>query len=146
LPGNLLGSTSPAEVDVSFADALSGHSASPPAATAVLERPTQGDESSLKVESLKTLFELAPRAAMGEDYLLLSAYFLDHFKSQPAASMRDMNAELIRSGLTPINHAVIEAAVSKGLLELLPDTTGNALVTEYRLTPDGFSALEGLLA
>lgn len=100
----------------------------------------------IEAESLKELFSYAPKASMGEDYLLLSAYFLDRFRGQPAASLREINAELLRSGLTPINHALIEVAVSKGLMELLPDTTGNAFATEYRLTSEGVETLQGLLS
>ena len=124
------------------------------AMTAVMDPPVVPDMANLthprldqiEVESLKELFSYAPKASMGEDYLLLSAYFLDRFRGQPAASLREINAELLRSGLTPINHALIEVAVSKGLMELLPDTTGNAFATEYRLTSEGIEMLQGLLS
>lgn len=119
-------------------------------ATAVLDRPIENNAlprvsfDSLEVDSLKELFGYAQKATMGEDYLLLSTYFLDRFRGQGAVSLREINAELVRSGMTPINHAILETAVSKSFMALVPDTTGSAFATEYRLTDDGLRTLKNL--
>ncbi|MBY0405139.1 MAG: hypothetical protein K2X66_14660, partial [Cyanobacteria bacterium] len=52
-------------------------------------------------------------------------------------SLKQINSLLIKSNLTPVNHSVVENALAKGFIEMVPDLTGMAEVTEYILTVDG---------
>jgi hypothetical protein len=85
------------------------------------------------VESLTDLYERS-RASSPQDFLLLSAYYLTYCEKEERFSLKRLNSLIVKSGLTPVNHSVIESALEQGLLELVPDMTGTAEVTEYRLT------------
>lgn len=85
------------------------------------------------------------RAANSEDYLLLSAYYLTHMENQIQFSLKKINLMLVQSGLTPVNHSVLESALGREYLSMVPDLTGLAEVTEYVLTPEGAQAATGLL-
>jgi hypothetical protein len=88
------------------------------------------------VESLTDLYERST-AQTPEDYLMLSAYYLSFCEREPKYSLKKLNALIVKSGLTPVNHSVIEAALEKQLIELMPDMTGTAEVIEYRITASG---------
>ncbi len=93
----------------------------------------------MQIESFQEFCDLAPKAKEGPDYLILAAYFLTQFKQVEKYALKDLNTQLVRSGLTPINHAILESAVEKGLLSLVPDMTGAANAAEYTITADGQS-------
>jgi hypothetical protein len=95
--------------------------------------------NSLQVETLADLYEMAPGASPGLDYLLLSAYYLSSFKQMERYALKNLNSQLLVAGLTPVNHGTVETAVSKGFIELIPDTVGTAPAAEYALTETGIN-------
>lgn len=103
------------------------------------------DDEVIEIETFAELCELAPNAKTTQDFLVLAAYFLSNFKYAEKYSLKDMNAELVRSGLTPVNHGILESSVAEGLIELIPDMTGTAKVAEYALTDDGQAHAESLI-
>ncbi len=100
-----------------------------------------------KAETPTSLSELCDRSSAGssEDYLLLSAYFLTRFESQEKFSLKKVNSILVKSGLTPVNHSVLETTLGRGYLSMVPDMTGTAEVSEYTLTEEGQDAANRLL-
>jgi hypothetical protein len=94
--------------------------------------------------SLGDLYERAGTANVF-DSLLLAALHLTHSEQQEAFSLKRLNSALVKAGLTPVNHSVLEAALSAGVLAMVPDLTGMADVSEYRLTPEGLQSASGLL-
>jgi hypothetical protein len=99
----------------------------------------------LYIETLLELCELAPNTTSGQDYLILSAYFLSYYKRTDKYALKDLNAQLLRSGLTPVNHSILESAISGNLVKLVPDLTGTAHAAEYCLTPEGFDYAKKLI-
>lgn len=97
------------------------------------------------IESLHELCEMAPNATSGADFLMLAAYFLTQYKSSEKYSLKDLNAQLVRSGLTPVNHGILEAVVAQGHIELVPDMTGTAQAAEYTLTSSGLAYAGSLI-
>lgn len=97
------------------------------------------------IETLQELCEMASNAQSAEDFLLLTGYFLHQYKATPRFSLKALNTELVRTGLTPINHAILENTVTIQLLSMVPDLTGDAQTTEYELTPDGTAYVQELL-
>jgi hypothetical protein len=103
-----------------------------------------GDPDLAYITSLADLCDRS-NASNSEDYLLLSAYYLTRVERQEAFSLKKVNSVLVKSGLTPINHSVLEAVLSRGHLVMVPDLTGTAEVSEYSITPDGQQAAMQLL-
>lgn len=97
------------------------------------------------IETLRDLGQLAQKATPGTDYLMLTAFYLVQLKQAEKFSLKEVNTELMRAGFTPVNHAMLETALNKGLLQLLPDMTGTALAAEYQLTEQGQEAVHRLL-
>ncbi|HEY9746065.1 MAG TPA: hypothetical protein V6C99_07595 [Oculatellaceae cyanobacterium] len=95
------------------------------------------------VTSLPDLCDRA-RAESSEDFLLLSAFYLSQFEGEERFSLKRINAMLVRSGLTPVNHSVLEAALRAGTLSMVPDLSGMAEVSEYTLTEEGYQAVRRL--
>lgn len=96
------------------------------------------------IESLADLCERS-RAGTSEDYLLLAAFYLTTFENQDKFSLKRVNSMLVKSGLTPVNHSVLETTLSRGYLSMVPDLTGMAESSEYTLTEDGQSFVSHLL-
>ncbi len=98
-------------------------------------------------DTIDSLSELCDRshASNLEDYLLLSAYYLTYFEGQEKFSLKRINSMLVKSGLTPVNHSVLETMLAQGYLSMVPDLTGTADVSEYILTEDGQSQANSLL-
>jgi len=84
-------------------------------------------------------------AANSEDYLLLSAYYLTRIERQATFSLKKVNSALVKSGLTPVNHSILETVLSRGFLSMVPDLNGTAEVTEYMMTVEGQQAATILL-
>lgn len=91
------------------------------------------------LDLIDSLSELCDRshATSLEDFLLLSAYYLTYFEGQEKFSLKRINSMLVKSGLTPVNHSVLESMLARGYLSMVPDLTGTAEVSEYVLTEDG---------
>jgi len=84
-------------------------------------------------------------ASTPDEILLLSAYYLTRFDSMEKFSLKRLNATIVQSGLSPINHSVLETSLSRGLLQMVPDLTGLAEVSEYAITPQGKQVVESLI-
>ncbi len=97
------------------------------------------------IETFTELAQLAPQITGGVDLLALSAYFLSKVTQTPKFTLKDINAQLLRAGLTPVNHTNLEVSVESGYLELVPDMTGTANAAEYKMTPSGVRHTQGLL-
>lgn len=110
------------------------------------EVPPEPEEELLQrpIDSLADLCERA-HAATSEDYLILSAYFLAFFEAEEKFSLKRVNATLVKSGLTPVNHSVLESAVSSKHLAMVPDLTGTADISEYTLTEQGRQYADSLM-
>ena len=88
------------------------------------------------IDSLADLCDRAT-AATSEDFLVLTAYYLDQFEGVEKFSLKRINSLLVKSGLTPVNFSVLESALSNSVLAMVPDLTGTADVSEYSLTEQG---------
>jgi len=99
------------------------------------------------LSGVTSLADLCDRsnAANSEDYLLLSAYYLSRMERQDTFSLKKVNSVLVKSGLTPVNHSVLETVLTNGYLSMLPDLTGMAEVTEYQISKEGVEAAIALL-
>ena|GEM_PF-3104785 len=75
------------------------------------------------------------------DYLVVAAYYLKEIDLQDRYSLKQINSKVIKFIQKPINHAVIQEAVENNLLEVVPDYTGMADVTEYIITSEGINYL-----
>jgi hypothetical protein len=100
----------------------------------------------MNLDLVNSLADLCDQAQPGssEDYLLLAAYYLSHVESQACFSLKRINANLVKSGLTPVNHSALEAVLSKGYLSMVPDLSGTAEVSEYSMTDDGLAFVNQL--
>jgi hypothetical protein len=107
----------------------------------------QGGFEEPDLSFVTSLADLCDRSNAGnsDDYLLLSAYYLTRVERQEAFSLKKINSVLVKSGLTPINHSVLESVLSRGHLAMVPDLTGTADVSEYAITSDGRDAAIQLL-
>lgn len=79
------------------------------------------------------------------DYLLITAYYLKEHKQLDRYSLKQINSKIINFTKKPIDHAVIQKAVAKNYIEIVPDFTDVAGVTEYRLTDEGENYLLNVL-
>lgn len=95
------------------------------------------------VSSLADLCEQA-NAGSSEDYLLLASYYLNQMEYQESFSLKRINSNLVKSGLTPVNHSTLESVLSQGYLSMVPDLTGMAEVTEYSITSEGLDKINQL--
>lgn len=132
------------ETESTFESAFPSFSATPEEPSTKIE-PYQSLEEELQIETLLELWELAPKAATGTDFLILAAYFLSKYKECEKYALKDLNAQLSRSGLTPVNHSILEEAISRNFLAMIPDLTGTANAAEYTLTQTGFTAAKSLI-
>jgi hypothetical protein len=106
-----------------------------------------GAEELLSLDSVASLSDLCDRsrAESTTDFLLLAAYYMTHYDQQKNFSLKQLNSALVRAGLSPVNHSALESALQQGVLTMVPDLTGTAEVSEYRLSELGTSTAEGLL-
>ncbi len=88
------------------------------------------------VDSLSELCERSS-ANSSDDFLLLSAFFLTEVEGVDKFSLKSVNSLLVKSGLTPVNHSVLENGITQGYLVMVPDLTGMADVSEYAMTDAG---------
>ncbi|WMU93275.1 hypothetical protein EMOOHJMP_00081 [Microcystis phage MaAM05] len=109
------------------------------------QSPVSADRP-MNLDLVNSLADLCDQAQPGssEDYLLLAAYYLSQVESQACFSLKRINANLVKSGLTPVNHSALEAVLSKGYLSMVPDLSGTAEVSEYSMTDDGLAFVNQL--
>lgn len=101
----------------------------------------------LDLNTINSLAELCEqsRASSPEDFLILSSFFLTEIDGLDKFSLKKINSTLVQSGYTPVNHSVLEGAMTNQLIAMVPDTTGMADVSEYALTDAGQEKAEVLL-
>lgn len=71
------------------------------------------------------------------DYLLIAAYYLKESEYRDRYSLKQINAKVFPYTKKPIDHSIIQKAVARNYVEVVPDYTGMAEVTEYVITEDG---------
>lgn len=115
----------------------------PPAAAATLPFPAPAPA----IDEPASLGDLYQRSQVANvfDSLLLAAFHLTCSEQQETFSLKRLNSALVKAGVTPVNHSVLESALSAGVLAMVPDLTGTADVSEYRLTPEGLRNAHALL-
>jgi hypothetical protein len=113
--------------------------APPPPAQAPAASPAP-----MEINSLSDLVRRA-QATTPEEFLMLASYFLTFFEAEERFSLKRINSMMVRSGITPVNHSVLESTLAKEYLAMVPDLTGMADVTEYTLTSAGQEFTERLL-
>jgi hypothetical protein len=98
--------------------------------------------------TIDSLTDLVARSSSNspEDSLLLTAYYLTYFEGEEKFSLKRVNSLMVKSGLKPVNHSVLESALTMSMVEMVPDLTGHADVTEYTLTTSGQSHTQSLIS
>lgn len=92
----------------------------------------------LESASIEELIELKdPQTPL--DYLVVAAYYLKEYDMLDRYSLKQINSKIIRFVQKPVNHTVIQEAVTNNFLEVVPDYTGMADVTEYMITSEGIN-------
>lgn len=71
------------------------------------------------------------------NFLIITAYYLSEFEKMERFSLKQINAKLMQNVSVIIEHPILQDAINKNLLEVIPDLTGVAEVAEYRLTRVG---------
>ena len=71
------------------------------------------------------------------DYLVLAAYYLHNVEMLDRYSLKQINSKIFPFSKRAIDHSVLQEAVSKNYIEVIPDYTGMSDVTEYKITADG---------
>ena len=74
------------------------------------------------------------------DFLLLGAYFLRQQEQKETFSLRQLNHLLSSVSKPNANHTVLELALAKHFITMMPDLTGTATATEYQLSKTGEAA------
>ncbi len=116
-----------------------------PAAATPPAQPAKSSDDPVYIQSLKELCEFATPTRTGTDNLVLAAYFLAQYKQTEKYTLKDLNAQLVRSAMTPVNHGILEKVIAEDKMALVPDLTGNSNAAEYALTPAGLEYAKGLL-
>lgn len=108
-------------------------------------RPTEEiSEPEIKFATIEDLINLKkPESLL--DYLLITAYYLKQKEMMDRYSVKQINGKILPFTKVPVNHSIIQDAVAKNYLEVVPDYTGVAEVTEYSITPEGENYLINVL-
>ena len=103
---------------------------------------TQEHHTSNQPEEITTFNQLLkitkPDTPM--DFLLLGAYFLRQQEQKETFSLRQLNHLLSSVSKPNANHTVLELALAKHFITMMPDLTGTATATEYQLSKTGETA------
>jgi hypothetical protein len=103
---------------------------------------TQEPPASNQPEEITTFNQLLkitkPNTPM--DFLLLGAYFLRQQEQKETFSLRQLNHLLSSVSKPNANHTVLELALAKHFITMMPDLTGTATATEYQLSKTGEAA------
>ncbi|MDX2084758.1 MAG: hypothetical protein SFZ03_05155 [Candidatus Melainabacteria bacterium] len=127
----------------SLLEDLGAAATSPPEETAP-ESPEPRSQAATVIHSLTHLCEQA-QLTQPEDSLLMTVYYLLVVEAEVQCSLARMNALRTQSNLPSVNHGMVELALSKGYLSVVPDLTGLADATEYTLSQEGQQYVESLL-
>lgn len=90
----------------------------------------------LDLKNLNNLIQLKKPDNMF-DYLLIAAYYLKEGEYLDRYSLKQINSKIFAYTRKPIDHSIIQKAVAKNYIEVVPDYTGMAEVTEYVITDEG---------
>jgi hypothetical protein len=82
----------------------------------------------------------ASKANSPMDFMLLGAYFLKHQEKKETFSLRQLNHLLSSVSKPNANHTVLELALAKHFITMVPDLTGTATTTQYSLSKTGDAA------
>lgn len=70
-------------------------------------------------------------------YLIITAYYLSEFEKMERFSIKQINSKLMQNISELIDHTVLQDAINKNLIALVPDLTGVSDVAEYKITEFG---------
>ncbi|MFA6989909.1 MAG: hypothetical protein WC197_07550 [Candidatus Gastranaerophilaceae bacterium] len=110
--------------------------------TKLVEEPTdkivekQVAEAQNVIASIKQVITEKNPETM-HDYLIVAAHYLSEKEGLDRFSIKQINAKVFAFAKKPIDHSLIQKAVNNGYLQIVPDYTGLADVTEYALTSEG---------
>lgn len=71
------------------------------------------------------------------DYLMITGKYIMDIENSERFSIKQLNSKLVPLTGVPVDHNVINQAMSEGLIRIIPDLTGLSDVTEYSLTEKG---------
>lgn len=91
------------------------------------------DDRFLKVIKVKNVKEKL-------DFLIVTAYYLSEFERLDRFTLKLVNAKLMENMHEVVDNTVLQDAISKGLVECLPNYTNIPSAMEYRLTEAGETA------
>lgn len=104
--------------------------------------PVIEDENSFsnnENNSLKTFESIVADKSIKShlDYLVAASYYFCEIEGLERYSLKQINSKVIKFTEKPIDHSIVQKAINKELIKVVPDYTGMAEVTEYALTQDG---------
>lgn len=71
------------------------------------------------------------------DNLIVTAMYVMNIENQERFTIKQLNAKLVPLTGKPVDHSMIEEAISQNLVKIVPDLTGTSEFTEYTLTGEG---------
>lgn len=70
-------------------------------------------------------------------YLIITAHYLLGVENMDRFSLKQINAKLMQNLSEIVDHSVLQSAIDQQFVEVVPDLTGMAEISEYRLTEKG---------
>ena len=101
--------------------------------TAPTETEVKKDDRFLKILNVKNVSSKL-------EYLIVTAYYLSEFEKLDKFTLKLINAKLMQNIKEAVDHNVLQEAIDKGLVEVLPSLPDIANSVEYRLTNAGEEA------
>jgi len=101
--------------------------------TAPTETEVKKDDRFLKILNVKNVSSKL-------EYLIVTAYYLSEFEKLDKFTLKLINAKLMQNVKEAVDHNVLQEAIDKGLVEVLPSLPDIANSVEYRLTNAGEEA------
>lgn len=100
-----------------------------------LENPTFTPSDNKDERFLKFIHAKNPQDK--QNYLIFTAYYLNIFENCDRFVLKQINAKLMNNLGQIVEHEALIDAINGGFIEILPDLTGTAGASEYRLTEFG---------
>lgn len=101
--------------------------------TAPTETEVKKDDRFLKILNVKNVSSKL-------EYLIVTAYYLSEFEKLDKFTLKLINAKLMQNIKEAVDHNVLQEAIDKDLVEVLPSLPDIANSVEYRLTNAGEEA------
>lgn len=101
--------------------------------TVSTETEVKKDDRFLKILNVKN-------ANSKLEYLIITAYYLSEFEKLDKFTLKLINAKLMQNIKEAVDHNILQEAIDKGLVEVLPSLPDIANSVEYRLTNAGEEA------